>query len=85
MDFGLSDAVAVLPTWLYIAEWGMEGSYLPEQIVCNAWRKKGYAWFTDGEEVEDRNGGLQIGGDDVFFYDANIDSDVDLNEFEGEV
>ena len=46
--------------------WVMEEYYLPEQIVCNAWMEKGYAWFTDGEEVEDGDGGMQIGGNDVF-------------------
>ena len=36
--------------------------------------------------VEDRNGGVHIGGEDVLFYDdANIDSDDDSNVFEGEV
>ena len=56
----------------------MEAYYLPEQIICNAWMKKGYA-FTNEEEVEDRNGGC------FFNNDANIDSDVELNVFEGEV
>ena len=58
MDFGLSYTVTVLPTQLYVAEWVMEKYYLPEQIVHNAWMNKGYAWFTDEVEVEDRNGGV---------------------------
>ena len=73
MDFGLSDAATVLPTWLDVTEWVMTWYYLPEKIVCNAWMKNGYALFTNGEEVEDINGGVQIDGD------ANVDSDVDLN------
>ena len=85
MDFGLSDAVTVLSTWLDVAEWVMEAYYIPEQIVCNAWVKKGYAWFTNGKEVEDRDRGLHIYDDKIFYDDANLDSDVDLNEFEGEV
>ena len=44
----------------------MEACYLSEKIVCNAWTKKGYAWFTNGEEVEDRNGGVHIVAGDVF-------------------
>ena len=56
MDFDLSHAVTVPPTWLDVAEWVMEAYYLPKQIVCNAWMKKAYAWFTYGEEVEERNG-----------------------------
>ena len=82
----MSDAVTVPPTWLDVVELLMETYYLPEQIVCNAWMKKGYAWFTNGEEVEDSNGGVHIGSEDVSFYDdANVDSDVDSNVFEGEV
>ena len=56
VDFGLSDTVIVPPSQLDIAEWVMKACCLQEQIVCNAWMKNGYAWFTDGEEVEDRNG-----------------------------
>ena len=51
-------------TWLDVAEWVMEAYYLPEQIVCKM--KKGYVWFTNGKEVEDRNWGMHGGDDDVF-------------------
>ena len=80
----LNDGVNVPPTWLDVAEWVIEVYYLPEQIVLNAW-KKGYAWFTYREKVEDRNGGVHIGDDAFFHNDANVDSDIDLNVFEGEV
>ena len=43
----------------------------------------GYAWFTHGKEAEERNGGVNIGADDVFF--AEVDSDVDSNLFEAGV
>ena len=43
---------------------------------------KGYAWFTDGEEVKERNGGGHIGTDNSFFHVNELDSDVDLNLFE---
>ena len=56
MNFGLSDAVTVLPTWLDVEEKVMEAYYLPEQIVCKAWMTKGYAWFTNGEEMEEKRG-----------------------------
>ena len=58
--------VNVPPTWLDSAKWVMEAYYLPEQIVCSAWMTKRYAWFTDGKEAEDRNGGVHIGGGDLF-------------------
>ena len=66
MDFGLSDAVTVPHTWLDFAEWVMGAYYLPEQIVYNAWMKKGYTWFNNGDDVKDRNGGVQIGSNNVF-------------------
>ena len=84
MIFGLSDTVTVSPTRLDVADWVMEANCLPEQMVCNAWMKKGYAWFANGEEVEGRNGECKLVVT-IFFYDANVDSFVDLNEFEGEV
>ena len=77
--------VTVPPTWLDVAEWVIEAYYLPEQIVCNVWMKNVYAWFTDGKEVEDRNGEVQIDGDNVFSDDSKVDSDVDSNVFESEV
>ena len=49
--------VTVPVTLFDIAEWVIEVYYLPMQIVCNALMKKGYAWFTNNEEVEDRNWG----------------------------
>ena len=79
VDFGLSDTVTFPPTILDGAEWVIEAHYLAEQIECNSWTKKGFAWFTDGEEVEARDRGVHIGGDNVFFNgDANIDSNVGL-------
>ena len=64
----------------------MEAFFLSEQIVCNAWMKKEYAWFSNGKDMEDRNKRVHIGGDDVFFYDdADIDSDVNSNVFDGGV
>ena len=62
----MSDGVTFSLTWLDVAEWMMETYYLPEQIVCNAWMRKGYAWFSNDKEVEDINGGVHIGGDNVF-------------------
>ena len=62
----------------------MEAYYLPELIVCNTWMRNGYSSFADGDEVEDRNGGVHIGGNE-FFYDANIDSYINLNSFDSEV
>ena len=64
----------------------MKAYHLPEQIVSNVWLKKGYAWFANGKEVEDRNGKVHIGDDNDFFYDdADINSDIDSNLFEGKV
>ena len=65
VDFGLSDTVTVPPTWFDVPEWMMEAYYLPEKIVCNSWTKKVCAWFTKGQEAEDRNGGVYTGGDNV--------------------
>ena len=44
----------------------MKAYHLPEQIVSNVWLKKGYAWFANGKEVEDRNGKVHIGDDNDF-------------------
>ena len=38
---GVNHIVAVPPIWLDVAEWVMDAYYLPKQIVCNAWMKKG--------------------------------------------
>ena len=65
MNFGLSDTVTFPPTLLDVAEWVMEACNVQEQIVCIAWMKKSYAWFTNGKEVEDRNGGVHIGAEVV--------------------
>ena len=48
-------------------------------LVCNAWMNKGYDWFADGNEVEDKNGGVHIRGNDVFYDNYDDDLDVDLN------
>ena len=34
--------------------------------------KKGYAWLTDGEEVEERNGGLHISGNFLMMMKMSI-------------
>ena len=81
----LSDAVTVPPTWLDDTEWVMEAYYFPEQIVHKVWMKMGYDWFTNGEEVEDGNGGVHIDGDNIFYDDVNVVSDVDSNVFQDEV
>ena len=39
----------------------------------------------NGAEVDDRNGGVQIDGNDVLYDDAIVDSDIDLNEIEVEL
>ena len=66
VDFSLSKPVTVPPTLLDVAEWMMDAYNLSEQIVCNEWMKNGYAWFINGEEVKDRNGGVHTGGNDAF-------------------
>ena len=61
VDFRLSDGVTVPPSWIDISEQVSQAYYLQEQVGHNAWMKKRYAWFTNGEGVEDR-----IGGDNIF-------------------
>ena len=63
VEFSLCDTVTVPHIWLDVAEWALEAYYLPEQIVCNTQMKKQYAWFTNGKEVEDKNGGVHMGND----------------------
>lgn len=47
----------------------MQEKTLPEQMIHNAWIKKGYAWFTNGEEMEDQNWTVQIGVVKFFYHD----------------
>ena len=82
VDIGLSDIVTVPPTQLDIAEWVMESYYLHEKTVHNTWIKKEYAWLTKWEEIENRNGIVHI-GENVFYDDVDINSDVNSNVFEG--
>ena len=85
----MSNAVTVSPILLDVAEWVIEVYFLPEQSVGNVWMKKVDASFTDGREVKDRNRGVHICDDKIFYDDANLDSDVvqdvNFNVFEGEV
>ena len=41
VDFSLSHTVTDPPTWLDVAGLVIEAYYLPEQIVCNAWIRRG--------------------------------------------
>ena len=88
VGFSLSHTVTAPPIQLVGAEWVNQAYYLSEQIVCNAWMKKGYAQFFDSEDVQVKggNGGVHIGANDESVYDdADIDSDVDSNLFEARV
>ena len=50
--------------------------WLDEEELCLV-----YWWW----EVEDRNGEVHIGAEDGFYYDPEVDSNVDLSLFEAGV